>query len=89
MFYIDIKIGLAVKYSTMNLGGDDWPIYVSPRKHGIYQKLMSQEGITAASNAKGTKVNLKPGDMLYRGVELEHWREPLKVNYVVKYFSLQ
>ena len=38
-----------------------------------------KKGITASSNAKGTKVNLKPGDMLlYRGVDLEHWREPFK-----------
>ena len=41
--------------TTMNLGGDDWPIFLEP----------------------DIKVNLKPGDMLmYRGCELEHWREP-------------
>ena len=34
---------------------------------------------TWASNNKGKKVNLKPGDMLiYRGCDLEHWREALK-----------
>jgi hypothetical protein len=32
--------------------------------------------ITTYSNAKGIKVDLKPGDMLiYKGMELEHWRE--------------
>ena len=41
--------------TTMNLGGDDWPIFLEP----------------------DIKVHLKPGDMLmYRGCELEHWREP-------------
>ena len=40
--------------TTMNLGGDEWSIYLEP----------------------DIKVNLKPGDMLmYRGCELEHWRE--------------
>ena len=40
--------------STMNLGGDEWSIYLEP----------------------DIKVDLNPGDMLmYRGCELEHWRE--------------
>ena len=39
--------------TTLNLGGDPWPIFI-----------------------EGKKINLKPGDMLiYRGCELEHWRE--------------
>jgi hypothetical protein len=43
--------------TTMNLGGDEWSIYLEP----------------------DIKINLKPGDMLmYRGCELEHWREPFK-----------
>jgi hypothetical protein len=48
--------------TTLNLGGDSWPIYLEP---------------TGKENEKGIKVDLKPGDMLmYRGCELEHWREP-------------
>ena len=40
--------------TTMNLGGDEWAIYLEP----------------------DIKVDLNPGDMLmYRGCELEHWRE--------------
>ena len=43
--------------TTMNLGGDEWPIYLEPN----------------------IKVTLKPGDMLmYRGCDLEHWREPFE-----------
>jgi hypothetical protein len=43
--------------TTMNLGGDEWSIYVEP----------------------DIEINLKPGDMLmYRGCELEHWREPFE-----------
>ena len=66
--------------STMNLGGDDWPIYISPKENiGLPEVDGGKKGITMASKAKGTKVNLKPGDMLlYRGVELEHWRESFK-----------
>jgi len=43
--------------TTMNLGGDDWPIFLEP----------------------DIKVNLGQGDMLiYRGCDLEHWREPFE-----------
>ena len=46
--------------ATMHLGGDaKWPIYLSKQK-----------------NAAGLEVNLEPGDILiYKGCELEHWRE--------------
>jgi len=47
--------------TTLNLGGDPWPIYLEP---------------SGKEELKGVKVDLKPGDMLvYRGNELEHWRE--------------
>ena len=50
--------------TTMNLGGDDWPIYLEP---------------SGEVGKKGIKVNLKPGDMLvYSGCELEHWRNKFK-----------
>ena len=50
--------------TTLNLGGDPWPIYLEPS---------GKEGL------KGIKVDLNPGDMLvYRGNELEHWREEFK-----------
>ena len=60
--------------TTMNLGGDDWPIYIEAKKNvGIPDE---KKGITVKSNNKGTKVVLKPGDMLvYKGMILEHWRE--------------
>ena len=63
--------------TTLNLGGDHWSIYLSPNENvGIPN---DKKGITAASNAKGVKVDLKPGDMLiYKGMELEHWREPFE-----------
>ena len=70
--------------TTMNLGGDDWPIYLSPNEN-----VGAPDGkkITAASNAKGIKVDLKPGDMLvYRGCELEHWREKFKGKECVQVF---
>jgi hypothetical protein len=60
--------------TTLNLGGDPWPIYLSPKENVGVPNL--EKGITTSSNVKGIKVNLKPGDMLiYRGMELEHWRE--------------
>jgi hypothetical protein len=58
--------------TTMNLGGDAWPIYLEPS---------GKEGM------KGVEVNLKPGDMLvYKGCELEHWREKFKGKECVQVF---
>ena len=59
--------------TTMNLGGDDWPIYLENKKN---VGIPDGKKITVSSDNKGTKVNLKPGDMLvYKGMILEHWRE--------------
>ena len=60
--------------TTLNLGGDEWPIYIENKKNlGVPD---DKKGITAASNNKGKKVILKPGDMLvYKGMICEHWRE--------------
>ena len=64
--------------TTLNLGGDLWPIYLEPKKN---VGIPDGKKITVSSNNKGTKVVLKPGDMLvYRGMELEHWREEFQGN---------
>ena len=58
--------------TTMNLAGDDWPIYLEP---------------SGEVGKKGIKVDLKPGDMLvYSGCELEHWREKFKGKECVQVF---
>ena len=47
--------------ATMNLGGDDWPIFLEP---------------SGEENKSGVKIDLGPGDILiYSGCDLEHWRE--------------
>jgi hypothetical protein len=47
--------------TTLNLGGDNWPIYLEPS---------GKEG------KEGNKISLRQGDMLiYKGCEVEHWRE--------------
>ena len=62
--------------TTMNLGGDPWPIYLSPNEN---VGIPDGKKITIESKAKGIKVDLKPGDMLvYSGCELEHWRNKFK-----------
>ena len=59
--------------TTLNLGGDPWPIHLEPKKN---VGIPDGKKITVSSQNKGITVNLKPGDMLvYRGMELEHWRE--------------
>ena len=64
--------------TTLNLGGDAWAIYLEPKKNvGIPDGKKLQYQVTN----KGTRVVLKPGDMLvYRGMELEHWREEFQGN---------
>ena len=58
--------------TTMNLGGDDWPIYLEP---------------SGLNSKKGVKINLKQGDMLvYKGCELEHWREKFKGDECIQVF---
>tara|TARA_R110002126_G_scaffold278015_1_gene424185 strand:+ start:53 stop:685 length:633 start_codon:yes stop_codon:yes gene_type:complete len=50
--------------TTIFLGGNEWPIFVSKSKK---------------MNNKGAKINLQQGDMLiYKGCEREHWREKFK-----------
>ena len=62
--------------TTLNLGGDDWPIYINPNKEEGGQ---DKDGKYVPSKAKGVKVDLNPGDMLvYRGNFLEHWRDAFK-----------
>ena len=70
--------------TTMNLGGDDWPIYLSPNEN---VGIPDGKKITTTSQAKGIKEDLKPGDMLvYSGCELEHWREKFKGKECVQVF---
>ena len=67
--------------TTLNLGGDMWPIYLNPKEeegHLIFDE--NGKGVDyVMSKSKGIAVKLEPGDMLlYRGDLLEHWREPFK-----------
>jgi len=50
--------------TTLNLGGDPWPIYLDP---------------TENKGRAGIKIDLNPGDMLvFSGCDLEHWREEFR-----------
>jgi len=70
--------------TTMNLGGDDWPLYLEQdsSKGGV------KEGVGYVSdNTKGVRVDLKPGDMMiYSGCELEHWRNKFKGKECIQVF---
>ena len=70
--------------TTMNLGGDEWPIYLEEDpKHGFKKKKEPY----VHGNTSGKKIILKPGDMLiYSGCEMEHWREPFKGEYHTQVF---
>ena len=58
--------------TTLNLGGDKWPIYIEPNKDVGH--LNKDESYTTG-NTEGVEVDLNPGDMLvYAGHDLEHWR---------------
>ena len=65
--------------TTLNLGGDNWPIFIDPT--GSNNVIDEYKNIHKPGAPKGVKVDLKPGDMLiYSGCELEHWREPFEGN---------
>lgn len=69
--------------TTMNLGGDVWPIYIQPNKKEGFWKNNKY----FPSKSKGVKVILNPGDMLiYRGNILEHWRNKFNGNNCVQVF---
>ena len=47
--------------ATMNLGGDPWELFIDP---------------TGGTGKSGKSILMEPGDLvMYRGCELEHWRE--------------
>ena len=65
--------------TTLNLGGDNWPIFIDPT--GSNNVIDEYKNIHKPNAPKGTKVLLDVGDMLvYSGCELEHWREPFDGN---------
>ena len=69
--------------TTMNLGGDDWPIYLDPTNTDIPP---SDKPYKIIGN-KGVRVDLKQGDMLvYSGCELEHWRNKFKGKECIQVF---
>ena len=59
--------------TTLNLGGDPWSIFLEPdASKGVF----IEENEYIPSKSKGKEIELGVGDMLiYRGCELEHWRE--------------
>ena len=58
--------------TTMNLAGDNWPIYLDP---------------SGETGKKGIKIDLEAGDMLvYSGCELEHWRKKFNGNECIQVF---
>ena len=63
--------------TTINLGGDSWALYLDPT--GASNVINEKQNLIKPNAPKGIKVDLKPGDMLvYRGCELEHWRNKFK-----------
>tara|TARA_Y100000289_G_scaffold31370_1_gene31106 strand:- start:58 stop:735 length:678 start_codon:yes stop_codon:yes gene_type:complete len=65
--------------TTLNLGGDMWPIYIDPTgQNNILKSQYTDKGeecIVKKGAHPGNRVDLEPGDMLvYSGCELEHWR---------------
>jgi hypothetical protein len=63
--------------TTLNLGGDPWPIYLDPT--GADTVIDELNEIHKPICPVGIEVNLNPGEMLiYRGCMLEHWRKPFE-----------
>ena len=64
----EISTTLCLGYDVSNVDLEkytdwDWPMFVGPK--------------TGERGTEGVPIHMKPGDMIiYRGCELEHWREP-------------
>ena len=74
---------------TLNLGGDPWKIFLDPSGKTSIKKHVSDNKVILKKNPrKGVAVLLKPGDMMiYRGSDIEHWREPFKGNLSAQAFG--
>jgi hypothetical protein len=77
--------------STLNLGGDVWPIYLDTTgSDNIVSSFIDETGevtIIKTSAPKGTEIILESGDMLiYPGNKMEHWRNPFEGEYCVQTF---
>jgi len=71
--------------TTMNLGGDSWPLYLDPT--GASNVINEKQNLIKPNAPKGIKVDLKPGDMLvYCGCDLEHWRNKFKGKECIQVF---
>ena len=70
--------------TTLNLGGESWPIYLDP---DINVGDFDENDIYTSGSNKGLRVDLEPGDMLmYKGCELEHWRDAFEGENCVQVF---
>ena len=71
--------------TTLNLGGDPWPIFLDPT--GQKTVINEEKQIIKPDAPKGISINLEVGDMLvYSGCELEHWREPFEGDHCAQVF---
>jgi len=71
--------------TTLNLGGDSWPIYLDPT--GADNVINEEQNLVKLNAPKGIKVDLKPGDMLiYKGNLLEHWRDAFQGEHCCQVF---
>jgi len=67
--------------TTLNLGGDPWPIFIDGTGANSIISGQDQTVVLKPNAPQGTKILLEVGDMLvYSGCELEHWREPFEGN---------
>ena len=73
--------------TTLNLGGDPWPIFIDPTGSNNIVSGSETTTIVKPNAPKGKKVLLHHGDMLiYSGCELEHWREKFTGNICCQVF---
>jgi|TARA_R100001086_G_scaffold247437_1_gene181718 hypothetical protein len=64
--------------ATLNLSGDAWPIYFKELNDRTKDKKIF---------SKDKKIVLKPGDLaVYKGCELDHWREAYEGEHCVQVF---
>lgn len=77
--------------TTLNLGGDNWPIFIDPTgENNILRSEYTPEGekvLIKDGAHEGIQIDLEPGDMLvYSGCEFEHWRNTFQGDLCLQVF---
>jgi hypothetical protein len=77
----EISTTVCLGFDCKNVAEDyRWGMYVDPESNHHLPENKTEDGKFKANNRDGVLLKQNPGDcIIYRGCELEHWRDPFEV----------